>query len=88
VDVVTQALPLLFEGKTEVGAAVEVNMGDKWRPGRIVSTKVKKDKPTKYKVKFDQHPQVRAAVCRVINVAKQQSIASERQGPAKSLPLI
>nr|CAB3263903.1 MORC family CW-type zinc finger protein 2 [Phallusia mammillata] len=44
---------------TDIGAAVEVSISDKWRPGTVVSTRVVKGQPTKYKVKFDQHPQDR-----------------------------
>ncbi|XP_076820085.1 ATPase MORC2-like isoform X3 [Clavelina lepadiformis] len=44
---------------TDIGRAVEVNIGGKWRPGRIVTTKVVKNQPKKFKVKFDQHMQDR-----------------------------
>jgi len=49
---------MISDTQTRVGQAVEVNISGKWRPGRIVSSKVLRGQPTKFKVKFDQHTQV------------------------------
>uniref|UniRef100_H2YNH0 ATPase MORC2 chromo domain-containing protein n=1 Tax=Ciona savignyi TaxID=51511 RepID=H2YNH0_CIOSA len=44
---------------THIGRMVELNIGGKYRPGRIILSKVTKGQPTKFKIKFDQHPQDR-----------------------------
>lgn len=45
--------------KTDLGQAVEVEISGKWRQGRIVSAKVNKNQPTRWRIKFDAHPQDR-----------------------------
>ncbi|XP_039267073.2 ATPase MORC2A-like [Styela clava] len=45
--------------QTVIGQMVEVDISGKWRAGRIVSAKITKSEPTKWRIKFDQHPQDR-----------------------------
>nr|XP_002131683.1 MORC family CW-type zinc finger protein 2 [Ciona intestinalis] len=48
-----------LKSSTHIGKMVELNIGGKWRAGRIILSKVTPGQPTRFKVKFDQHPQDR-----------------------------